>query len=52
MISNRYFREDTSALIMFLKTIKDRCGNIALHWFMSDDADNILMLGKVRGKDT
>ena len=28
---------------MFLSTMKDRCGNIALHWFMSNDADNILM---------
>ena len=47
-------REDTSALIIFLRAIKDKCGTIAPRWFMSDDLEQYFNAwqGVFGGSDT
>ena len=42
MISNR---EDGTVIVEFLKSIKNRVGNLEADFFMSDDAEQLLMHG-------
>ena len=39
-------REDAAVLRQFFSKIKERCGDVSTNAFMSDDADNFLMVGK------